>query len=165
LADGQNFYATGHRKNATAKVWLVPGSGAFTVNGRPMPDYLQRRSLELIVMQPLRLVEAEGQPAAAWTDEIDLHHDRHRPCESLVDAEQHVGRDDPGPARCHRDQQRHRQRGHPPGDQQASPADARRKRARAKVREGLGEPERDDERQHCGARPEAELVAADERQR
>jgi small subunit ribosomal protein S9 len=63
LADGlQTFYATGHRKNATAKVWLVPGgTGNFTVNGRSMPDYLQRRSLELIVMQPLRLVDAEAQ--------------------------------------------------------------------------------------------------------
>jgi small subunit ribosomal protein S9 len=62
LADTNNFYATGHRKNATAKVWLVPGgSGNITVNGRTLPDYVQRRSLELIVLQPLRLVDAEGQ--------------------------------------------------------------------------------------------------------
>ena len=62
MADTNTFYATGHRKNATAKVWLVPGgTGAITVNGRTLPDYVQRRSLELIVLQPLRLVEAEGQ--------------------------------------------------------------------------------------------------------
>lgn len=56
------YYATGHRKNATAKVWLVPGgSGAITVNGRELPDYVQRRSLELLVTQPLDLTEMLGQ--------------------------------------------------------------------------------------------------------
>ena len=56
------YYATGHRKNATAKVWLIPGgSGVITVNGRQLPDYVQRRSLELIVMQPLELTETVGQ--------------------------------------------------------------------------------------------------------
>lgn len=63
MAEGQNtYYATGHRKNATAKVWLVPGgSGSITVNGRQLPAYVQRRSLELIVMQPLELTETVGQ--------------------------------------------------------------------------------------------------------
>jgi len=63
LAEAQNtYYATGHRKNATAKVWLVPGgTGAITVNGRELPAYVQRRSLELIVMQPLELTETVGQ--------------------------------------------------------------------------------------------------------
>jgi small subunit ribosomal protein S9 len=63
LAEGPNtYYATGHRKNATAKVWLVPGgTGAITVNGRELPAYVQRRSLELIVMQPLELTETVGQ--------------------------------------------------------------------------------------------------------
>jgi small subunit ribosomal protein S9 len=63
LAEAQNtYYATGHRKNATAKVWLVPGgTGAITVNGRDLPAYVQRRSLELIVMQPLELTETVGQ--------------------------------------------------------------------------------------------------------
>jgi small subunit ribosomal protein S9 len=63
MADGSmTYYATGHRKNATAKVWLIPGgSGAITVNGRQLPDYVQRRSLELIVMQPLELTETIGQ--------------------------------------------------------------------------------------------------------
>jgi small subunit ribosomal protein S9 len=63
LAEGPNtYYATGHRKNATAKVWLIPGgTGAITVNGRELPAYVQRRSLELIVMQPLELTETVGQ--------------------------------------------------------------------------------------------------------
>lgn len=63
MADGAfSYYATGRRKNATAKVWLFPGgTGAITVNGRTLPDYVQRRSLELIVMQPLQLTDTVGQ--------------------------------------------------------------------------------------------------------
>ena len=58
----ESYYATGHRKNATAKVWLFPnGSGSITINGRDLPDYVQRRSLELLVLQPLQLTETEGQ--------------------------------------------------------------------------------------------------------
>jgi small subunit ribosomal protein S9 len=57
-----SYYATGHRKNATAKVWLIPGgTGTITVNGRDMPDYVQRRSLELIVLQPLQLTDMAEQ--------------------------------------------------------------------------------------------------------
>ncbi len=58
----ESYYATGHRKNATAKVWLFPnGSGSITINGRDLPDYVHRRSLELLVLQPLQLTETEGQ--------------------------------------------------------------------------------------------------------
>ena len=56
------YYATGHRKTATAKVWLIPGgSGSIEVNRQPLPEYVQRRSLELIVTQPLALTETIGQ--------------------------------------------------------------------------------------------------------
>jgi small subunit ribosomal protein S9 len=63
LADGTlSYYATGHRKNATAKVWLFPGgSGTITVNGRPLPDYVQRRSLEIQVTQPLNVTDTVAQ--------------------------------------------------------------------------------------------------------
>jgi len=55
------YYATGHRKNATAKVWLIPGgSGTIEINKRSLPDYVQRRSLEIIVTQPLALTETIG---------------------------------------------------------------------------------------------------------
>jgi small subunit ribosomal protein S9 len=47
------YYATGHRKNATAKIWLKPGTGRILVNGRPLGDYLCRRSLETLVREPL----------------------------------------------------------------------------------------------------------------
>jgi small subunit ribosomal protein S9 len=56
------YYATGHRKNATAKVWLVPGgTGNIEVNRRPLTDYVQRRSLELLVTQPLAVTETIGE--------------------------------------------------------------------------------------------------------
>jgi small subunit ribosomal protein S9 len=56
----QEFYATGHRKNATAKVWLTPGEGAVTVNGMPLTEYVRRPTLELVVREPLELAEAMG---------------------------------------------------------------------------------------------------------
>ncbi len=56
----QEYYATGHRKNATAKVWLEPGEGRITVNGHPLKDYVCRPTLELVVRSPLELVERVG---------------------------------------------------------------------------------------------------------
>ena len=57
-----SYYATGKRKNAVAKVWLFPGgTGKITVNEKELPDYVQRRVLELVVMQPLRLTETDAQ--------------------------------------------------------------------------------------------------------
>jgi len=61
LEDRAKYYGTGHRKDATAKVWLVTGTGTVTINGRPMAEYLGRRTLEALVMQPLEAVEAVGQ--------------------------------------------------------------------------------------------------------
>ena len=56
----QEFYATGHRKNATAKVWLSPGDGRFIVNGVSLRDYVRRPTLELAVLEPLRLASDLG---------------------------------------------------------------------------------------------------------
>lgn len=53
----QEFYATGHRKNAIAKVWLMPGEGRITVNGLPLADYVRRATLELVVKEPLQLAQ------------------------------------------------------------------------------------------------------------
>ncbi|HUU54821.1 MAG TPA: 30S ribosomal protein S9 [Armatimonadota bacterium] len=55
------YYATGHRKNATAKVWLQPGQGRITVNGKPLRDYLCRPTLELIVRLPLQLIDRSAE--------------------------------------------------------------------------------------------------------
>jgi len=61
LANVTKYYATGRRKDATAKVWLTPGSGEITVNKRSVADYLGRRTLQMIVRQPLELVALADQ--------------------------------------------------------------------------------------------------------
>lgn len=55
------YYGTGHRKNAVAKVWLTPGEGNVTINGRPMAGYVGRKALELLILQPFEAVNAEGK--------------------------------------------------------------------------------------------------------
>ena len=55
------YYGTGRRKDATAKVWLTPGTGEITVNKRSVADYLGRRTLQMIVRQPLELVALADQ--------------------------------------------------------------------------------------------------------
>jgi len=57
----QEYYATGHRKTATAKVWLHSGQGRITVNGKPLKDYVCRPTLEVIVRSPLQVVERSGE--------------------------------------------------------------------------------------------------------
>ncbi len=48
------FYdAIGRRKNATARVRLVPGDGKMTVNGRELLDYFKREVLKMVIEQPL----------------------------------------------------------------------------------------------------------------
>ncbi|MEA3494230.1 MAG: 30S ribosomal protein S9 [Candidatus Margulisiibacteriota bacterium] len=51
---GQKYYGTGRRKEAVAKVWLVPGKGSITVNGKDFSQYFcGRKLLEFTVQQPL----------------------------------------------------------------------------------------------------------------
>ena len=57
LAELIQYYGTGHRKNATAKVWLREGTGTVTVNGKPMGEYLPRTTLEFYAISPLRVAE------------------------------------------------------------------------------------------------------------
>lgn len=47
------YYGTGHRKNATAKVWLREGTGKIVVNGTTLHGYLARPTLEILAMSPL----------------------------------------------------------------------------------------------------------------
>ena len=54
-------YATGKRKNAIARVWLKPGAGVVTVNGRDQQQYFARPVLRMIIHQPFAAVEREGQ--------------------------------------------------------------------------------------------------------
>jgi len=61
LEETARYYGTGHRKNATARVWLTPGDGTVTINGVPMSQYVGRKSLELAILQPFEAVGAVGQ--------------------------------------------------------------------------------------------------------
>ena len=55
------YYGTGRRKNATARVFLRPGSGELEVNGRKFDDYFASPTLRMIVRQPLLLTETDDK--------------------------------------------------------------------------------------------------------
>ena len=59
--DRGRSYATGKRKDAVARVWVMPGTGKYTINGREGNDYFARPTLQMIVRQPFNLVDREGQ--------------------------------------------------------------------------------------------------------
>jgi len=54
-------YATGRRKDAAARVWVKPGTGKVTVNGRDQEVYFARPTLRLIIDQPFAITERQGQ--------------------------------------------------------------------------------------------------------
>jgi len=54
-------YATGRRKTSVARVWIKPGSGRMTVNGKDHSEYFARATLRLIIDQPFLVAEREGQ--------------------------------------------------------------------------------------------------------
>ena len=54
-------YATGKRKNAVARVWIKPGSGKLTVNGKDGPNYFARPVLQMIIGQPMEVVDRSTQ--------------------------------------------------------------------------------------------------------
>ena len=54
-------YATGRRKNAVARVWIKPGKGSITINGRDEKVYFARPVLRMIVRQPLIAAARDGQ--------------------------------------------------------------------------------------------------------
>lgn len=54
-------YATGKRKDAVARVWVKPGSGKITVNGKDMSEYFARPVLQMILRQPAQIAGVEGQ--------------------------------------------------------------------------------------------------------
>ncbi len=53
----EQFYGTGRRKTATARVFLKAGSGAITINNRTIEEYFGREVARMIVRQPLELTE------------------------------------------------------------------------------------------------------------
>ncbi|MDP1631580.1 MAG: 30S ribosomal protein S9 [Caulobacter sp.] len=54
-------YATGKRKNAIARVWIKPGKGTITVNGRDQEVYFARPVLRMMIAQPLQVADRLGQ--------------------------------------------------------------------------------------------------------
>ncbi len=50
------YYGTGRRKTSTARVYLKPGNGDITVNNRPLDVFFGRKTAQMIVRQPLELM-------------------------------------------------------------------------------------------------------------
>jgi small subunit ribosomal protein S9 len=59
------YYGTGRRKSAKARVFMTAGAGKIVVNRKPLDDYFGRETARMIVRQPLELVELK--------DKFDLH--------------------------------------------------------------------------------------------
>jgi len=60
LDNKQRVYATGKRKNSIARVWLKRGSGSISVNGKTLDNYFARPVLQMIVNQPLNIIDSVG---------------------------------------------------------------------------------------------------------
>ncbi|MGB9847210.1 MAG: 30S ribosomal protein S9 [Desulfotomaculales bacterium] len=56
-----NFYGTGRRKNAVARVFLVPGEGKVTINNRDIKDYFGRKILQIQALLPLEITGTAGR--------------------------------------------------------------------------------------------------------
>ncbi|MEW5762946.1 MAG: 30S ribosomal protein S9 [Bacillota bacterium] len=61
MAAEVKFYGTGRRKNAIARVFVLPGRGEIRVNGARAPEYFKRRTLEVQVNQPLEITGTAGK--------------------------------------------------------------------------------------------------------
>ncbi|MBQ3032848.1 MAG: 30S ribosomal protein S9 [Deferribacterales bacterium] len=55
------YYGTGRRKTSVSRVFLKPGNGVITVNGKSLEEYFERMTARQIVMQPLVTIEQEGK--------------------------------------------------------------------------------------------------------
>ena len=64
MSETIQYYGTGRRKRATARVFLRPGAGSMMVNDRDLEDYFSRDTLKMVVKQPLQLTET--------TDKFDI---------------------------------------------------------------------------------------------
>ena len=55
------YYATGRRKTSSARVYLKPGKGLITINGKKSEDYLTRLQSRMVIVQPLDTVDMQGK--------------------------------------------------------------------------------------------------------
>ncbi len=59
LDSKERAYATGRRKNSIARVWLKRGNGQIKINGKELQKYFSRPVLQMVVNQPLHIIQAE----------------------------------------------------------------------------------------------------------
>ena len=55
------IYATGRRKTAIARVWLAPGTGKISVNGKDVLGYFKRDVLQMLIERPLTVTDTMGK--------------------------------------------------------------------------------------------------------
>jgi small subunit ribosomal protein S9 len=60
----EQYYATGRRKTSSARVFLTSGSGGIEINGKPLDVFFGRKTAQMVVRQPLELVD--------MTENLDL---------------------------------------------------------------------------------------------
>ena len=60
LDSKDRVYATGKRKNSIARVWLKKGDGKISINGKTIDTYFARPVLQMIVNQPLEIIQSIG---------------------------------------------------------------------------------------------------------
>ena len=61
IHEENGVYATGRRKESTARVWVKEGNGTIIVNGRPLDAYFGRETSKMILNQPLQILEQVGK--------------------------------------------------------------------------------------------------------
>ncbi len=61
MAAEKLFYATGRRKTSSARVYLKPGKGKVTINGKNSEDYLTRLQSRMVIMQPMDAIGQMGK--------------------------------------------------------------------------------------------------------
>ena len=57
----EQTYATGRRKTAIARVWMIPGSGEIKINKRDIDNYFGRATSKMVLLQPLEATETIGR--------------------------------------------------------------------------------------------------------
>ena len=61
MGEVMQWYATGKRKSAIARVWMLPGNGNIVINKRPIDEYFGRATLKMILSEPFELTETVGK--------------------------------------------------------------------------------------------------------
>ncbi|MFA7332625.1 MAG: 30S ribosomal protein S9 [Candidatus Delongbacteria bacterium] len=57
----KRFYATGRRKTSVARVWIEPGKGEISINGRQVMEHFRRETLKMVIEQPMETVNLMGK--------------------------------------------------------------------------------------------------------